>query len=121
MVKPAQVSWYEQDKILLQDYSGQVTTDELQTVLHESINYLNHAANRVHLIMDWKDATDIPNIMAVLNDANEMTHHERMGFVGVVGVNQLLAYWMQVLGKTAGLKASRFDTPEDAAAFLKRL
>jgi hypothetical protein len=121
MRMPAQVSWYDPDKILLQDFSEQVTTDELQHVLHESIDHLNQTSNRVHLIMDWKNATDIPNIMAVLNDATALIQHERMGFVGVVGVNQLLSYWMQVLGKTAGLKASRFDTAEDAAAFLRRL
>ena len=118
---PVQVSWYELDKILLQDYSGQVTTDELQSAFHESIDYLNNAPNRIQMIMDWKNATDVPNIMTVLNDASELIHHERMGFVGIVGVNQVLAYWMQVLGKTAGLKASRFESAEDAAAFLRRL
>lgn len=118
---PSQVSWYEPDQIILGEYSGHVTVDELQHSMHQIIDYLKNSAGQIHLIIDWQKVANTPNIMAVMSDASTVIQHERMGFVGVVGVNQVLAYWMQVFSKVAGLKSTRFDSVEDAAAFLKRL
>ncbi len=116
---PIELRWYEPDCIMLAEYNGFTSLQEQLVMTDRFILCLGKSARNIHLLADFRKATNYPFQFGLMAKTIEMLRHERMGWVAVVGMNPVVNYWVTIFKKIAGLRCSEFETREEAARFLR--
>ncbi len=115
---PVDFRWHERDKTFLFVYSGQVTADELTTPIETVIRYLDAAADYVHVIVDWRQATDNPYFADFIFTGLKLLRHPRIGWLVIVGESRTVKLWVDLFGAVENFRYKIFRTFEEATEFL---
>ncbi len=118
---PISMRWVDPDAILMMDCTGHLEPEELETLTDSIIPYLDAASRPVHVISDWRNAENFPINYRSLPDAARSFRHKNMGMWAIIGLTPSLAFFAEVLTKIGGMRYRGFDTPEEAAEFLREL
>jgi hypothetical protein len=118
---PITLRWLDEDAILLMECTGRLESQEFEGITDPILSHLEEASRSVHIISDWRSAENHPIRYDALGDTVKMFQHENMGWWAFIGLNPTLAFWAEVLTRVAGLRYRAFNTPEEAAQFLRDL
>src|SRR5260221_4476138 len=111
------MDWYSRSTLL--DTDRYVITGNGQ---HEStlkfIAYLDGASYPLHVIAYWRDADNYPIDFDIVPDMLTMLRHKNMGWIVVVGMNNVLSFWAEFFTKMAGLRYTQCHSIDEAGQFL---
>jgi hypothetical protein len=114
------LTWHDPNKTLLTTYDGTVTAEELTRSIEGIIGALDEStANRVHVIVDWRQATDYPYFVDLLPPARKLLKHSRLGWIVIVGPNNTVKLWADLFSGITEFRYKIFDTLDNAKEFLR--
>jgi hypothetical protein len=116
-----ELRWQEKDKILLTTYSGPVTTHELTDIIQTIISKLNTAEETVHVIVDWRQATDYPFFADFMFPGLKLLRHPRMGWLALVGESKTVKLWVDLFSHIESIHFKIFRDVEEAVQFLQTI
>lgn len=114
-----ELNWHEPDKTLLTTYSGSVSGEELSTSIEGIIKSLDSASNTLHVIVDWRKATEYPYFVDLLPPARKLLKHARLGWIVIVGPNNTIKLWLDLFSGITDFRYKVFNTVDEAAQFLR--
>jgi hypothetical protein len=115
---PVQVSWYDRSFILLAEYVGHLTVDEINTAREEIITRLNRNNRKAHLIADWSRADKMPIRYSMRPRVLDLLNHRNMGFCVLVGANSVITFWAELYTRTGNIHYLTAATLEEAVEAL---
>ncbi len=110
---PSQVYWIEEPAIMVVDYSGQVTVEDVRTVVRQCLGALHH--NPVYFLVDFSAAVSVALEIVELSSLSQWIYHPNSRWFAYVKPNRLFASLMQVRHHDS-FKA--FEDRDEALAFL---
>jgi hypothetical protein len=113
--------WYEKDKTFLFTYSGQVTADELTRPIETIIRHLDVSADYIHVIVDWRHATDQPYFADFIFTGLKLLRHPRIGWLVIVGESRAVKLWVELFETVENFRYRIFPTFEEATQFLDNI
>jgi hypothetical protein len=113
------LNWQEPDKIFRFTYSGRVEPKELTEPIEVILSHLNKAQHPIHVIVDWRNATDLPFFADFVFTGKKLIQHKNMGWLIVVGRSKIVELWLKLFEGIANIRYKVFDTPEEAVEFLR--
>ena len=111
------MEWYS-DSAVLVTYSASITAHDQHMANLQFIAYLDAASHPLHVIADWRNANNYPIDFDIVPDMLRMLRHKNMGWIVVIGMNNVLSFWAEMFTKIAGLRYTSRDSVEEAAQFL---
>src|SRR5437870_470858 len=121
LTMPVQVCWYDRSVILLAEYIGHLTVDEINNAREEIIVHLNRVNHTVHVIADWRRADNVPIRYSMRPRVLDLLNHRNMGFCVLVGTNSVLTFGGELYGREGNLHYLTAVRPEEAAEALRVL
>jgi hypothetical protein len=117
------VFWYIPDRVLYNAYGRVITLEELnrQAILDTRLADVS-PADKVHLIVDLREAVTFPTRILGITDATKMMlRHRKMGWVLVLANNNnLLRTLAKIVPQVFGIPVRLFSRIEEVNAFLVR-
>ena len=111
------MDWYSHSTVLV-TYTDLITAKGQHEANLKFIDYLDSAAYSLHVIADWRNADNYPIDFDIVPDMLTMLRHKNMGWIVVIGMNNVLAFWAEFFTKMAGLRYTQCNTVEEATQFL---
>lgn len=111
---PSRVYWLEEPIIMVAEYSGAVTTEDLDEALKMCLAYLED--HTIYFLVDLESADSIPTNLLKLASLNQIIDHERSRWFAFLQPNTLVKFAMQVMMRN---HARVFDNRDAAVAFLR--
>lgn len=122
---PVELTWMQPDKILLAQWIGAVSDEDVRVLFEELRIIFDHSDMPVHLIIDLNDVTDLSPDAPYIFLQSALPAHSQRGRIGLVGsrlraqvmadlVNRVLALEMMRLFKNRSLARDfllQHDTP----------
>jgi hypothetical protein len=106
---------------ILVTFMGKVTQDEIEAEATEALGTLKQCTTSCYMIVDLtQKPTFMANILK-MPKVLETVKNEHFGWVVLVGVNRVANFWVEILGRSLGLKSKAFMTMEDAHIFVNSL
>src|SRR5579885_165983 len=112
------MEWYSRSAVLV-TYTDAITAKQQHEANLQFIAYLDAAAFPLHVIADWHNADNYPIDFDIVPDMLKMLRHRNMGWIVIVGMNNVLSFWAEFFTKMAGLRYTHCDSIEEAAQFLR--
>ena len=83
---PVKVSWYDRDRIIFLDWSGEITEEDIKQLNQSLIQYYVESAQpRVHIVMDQSKLEKDANIITYGRYLREASQHPKLGWVLDIG------------------------------------
>lgn len=114
---PITIQWYSSSAVLV-TYTDLITAKQQHEANLKFIAHLNAASSTLHVISDWRNADNYPIDYDIVPDMLAMLRHKNMGWIVVIGMNNVLSFWAEFFTKMAGLRYSTCNTLDEAAQFL---
>ena len=114
---PIASQWYSRSAVLY-IYTDLITAKQQHEANLQFIGYLEAASFPLHVIADWRNADNYPIDFEIVPDMLTMLRHKNMGWIVVVGMNNVLSFWAEFFTKMAGLRYTACNSIEDAAQFV---
>jgi hypothetical protein len=111
------MEWYSRSSVLV-TYTDLITAKQQHEANLKFIDYLEVASLPLHVIADWRGADNYPIDFDIVPDMLTMLRHKNMGWIVVIGMNNILSCWAEFFTKMAGLRYTHCETVEEAAQFL---
>ena len=111
------VEWYS-DSAVLVTYTASITAYDQHLANLQFIAYLDAASQPLHVIADWRNANNYPIDFDIVPDMLRMLRHKNMGWIVVIGMNNVLRFWAEMFTRMAGLRYTTRDSVAEAAEFL---
>jgi hypothetical protein len=111
------MEWYS-NSVVLVTYADSITASDQHQANLKFIGYLDTAAYPLHVIADWREANNYPIDFDIVPDMQAMLRHRNMGWIVVVGMNNILGFWAELFTRVAGLRYTKCDDVAAAARFL---
>jgi hypothetical protein len=115
----SELRWHEPGRIFLCTYSGQVTADEITSDLQTILRHLDSATGPLHVIVDWRAATDYPYFADFIFPGLKILRHRNMGWIVLVGENRTVKLWVDLFEHIEDFRYKIVPSFEDATAFLR--
>jgi hypothetical protein len=116
---PVQVSWYQEDQIILVTYSDYVTPEQHLNAIQAFKYYLDKAQRPLHAIADWRHAENYPIDISLTSHLLPIFRHPNLKWIAALGMNSILNYWLEFFVRVAGLRCLTCDTFDEAIVKLK--
>jgi hypothetical protein len=120
---PYSVSWVVPQRVLLQQFYGHVTLDDVHDLSAESRRYQNAGIPLIHSLVDLSSVEKYPTSLVAIRSAMTRQHDpDRIGWILLVGAtNPILRFFASVITQVAGdkIRFRLMDTREQALAFLR--
>ncbi len=110
---PSQVYWLEEPTIMVAEYSGEVTSEDLDSALSECLEYLKEQT--IYFLVDLESADRIPTNLFKLASLTEVVNHDNSRWFAFLKPNTLVKFAMQVILRN---HARVFEDREAAITFL---
>jgi hypothetical protein len=114
---PITMNWYSRSAVLV-TYTDLITAKGQHEANLKFIAYLEAASHPLHVIADWRNADNYPIDFDIVPDMLTMLRHKNMGWIVVVGMNNVLSFWAEFFTKMAGLHYTQCRSIEEATQFL---
>ena len=114
---PITMDWYSRSTVLV-TYRDIITAKGQHEANLKFIVYLDAASYPLHVIADWRDADNYPIDFDIVPDMLTMLRHKNMGWIVVVGMNNVLSFWAEFFTKMAGLRYTQCHTIDEADQLL---
>lgn len=111
------VEWYS-DAAVLVTYTASITAHDQHLATLQFIAYLDAASQPLNVIADWRNANNYPIDFDIVPDVLKMLRHKNMGWIVVIGMNNVLRFWAEMFTRIAGLRYATCNAVEEAAEFL---
>jgi hypothetical protein len=111
----------QENNVIVADCVDSVSVDDLKTAMQGFISYFEKSSDRVNVIIDWTLVTNYPNMAAAKDLMIGMLRHVNAGYVGMIGLNAFLGYWMDFFNKMIGQRYLKFNDLDEAKAFFMKL
>ena len=120
---PYTVIWLIPDRVIYAHYSGELAEDELRENLQLMNDMMNSSrSSHVHIICDTGDITNSLTSPNPLRISQEMTGHDRIGWVITIREKvPILKMAMASGSSSANSRQRSFKTLEEAEDFLKQV
>src|SRR5439155_18650907 len=99
-----EMHWHEKGKIFVVSYDGVVTPDELTGPINTIYAHLNSGTNYLHVIVDWRKATDYPYFVDFMFPGLKLIRHPRMGWMLLVGESGTLTLSVDLFSTVASFR-----------------
>lgn len=123
---PYQVSWLLENRIMLIQHIGLVTTAEMQEVLKESFEMRDRANAALGptgpLVHTITDATQLDKYNVSTAESQKMAkalRQQRVGWAIFVSPNRIISFLAGVGHQMAGVRYRAFDSMDKAITFLR--
>ena len=110
---PSRVYWLDEPTIMVAEYSGDVTTDDLDTALTACLGYLDHEI--IYFMVDMRTVDKMPTNLMKLASLSQLVNHENARWFAFVKPNILVKFAMQVMHRNY---ARTFEEWDAALVFL---
>jgi hypothetical protein len=110
------ISWYLDKRIVLVQYSGTLTSTELQTAIPETFRMMDGGIPPLYMVIDVSAVEKFPMNLGELKRFTE-AKHPSLSWVGMVGMNPLARFIISALSQFADLKIRPVNTVEEAVAY----
>jgi hypothetical protein len=122
---PVSHRWFLQDRVVLFEFSGVVTFEEVVSALETSASIVNESQGQsVHFLHDWSQLERFPtNILQIRKETNApIGDLRKLGWMVVYGAeNRLLRYISQTVLQVFKIRFRMFIRAEDAIAYLRQM
>ncbi len=118
------IDWYIKNRVVLVTLSEIVSVNELIELNQRLVSdYLDHALDKVHLIVDGSDVTKLPNDLYGITKASKpLTSHPNMGSsIYVQFLNSILGFLANVATQIVGQPYKMVNSLEEADKVLDNL
>ncbi|MEZ4669902.1 MAG: hypothetical protein R3E39_18510 [Anaerolineae bacterium] len=115
------VDWYVEDQVIYAKLVGNVTVQEFRTMMQSGTLMIDSVEiGESHFIFDFTRLEQLQNFGHMVQ-AMPKTAPKQMGWLIVVGENSpLKRFWGEAFARVAPAKFKRYDTIEQALAFLQK-
>jgi hypothetical protein len=111
-----ELSWYEEGRVVVQQFSGTLDEDDVREVARTLKHHADNGVAPVHTIVDVRRVTDVP---ATLDQINRLRTDANMaGWMIVVGLHPAVRFFARLVSQLRGLNYRPVSTLEDALYFL---
>lgn len=110
---PSRVYWLEEPTIMVAEYSGEVTTEDLDHALVACLEYLENYT--IYFMVDMTTVEKMPTNVLKMATLSQLVNHERARWFAFVKPNILVKFAMQVMHRNF---ARTFEEKDEALAFL---
>ncbi len=115
---PVELKWHMKPSIMLITVSGDLTANEIEDWLRDYVLEIETSTAICHVIIDISAMTHVGvNVMKMPSVFN-IFKHPQMGWTVVIGTIPLVSFWLQLLGRTSGMRYKVFTNVDDATEFL---
>lgn len=118
---PYNLNWYIQDQVTFMHVSGEITPEELQSMILDVNSLVNSSPRKlVHTIVDVGDITKSSNISDLVATLRDVGISDKTGWTVVIRVKSPIIKMGSAIGTSIFKLRTRFlDTIEEAEALLK--
>ena len=122
---PVSHRWFLKDRIVLFEFSGVITFEEVVSSLEESARIVNETEGQsIHFLHDWSQLERFPtNILQIRKETNAPIRNLRkLGWLVIYGAeNRLLRYISHTVLQVFKIRFRMFTHAEDAIAYLRQM
>ena len=117
---PYKVSWYQPDRIILSEFDGILTIDEVRAYVQQCYEMIDSGQPLVHSIIDVRGLKKIESVPDSLKAVQTTPTHPNSGWTIVVGsLNPLVTFVVDFMGMITKSRYRRFDSVPEAIDFMK--
>jgi hypothetical protein len=115
--------WLVEDRVVLVEFSGDITLDELMANDADMLRYVNSGTPPVHIICKLQGAKRFPtNISNISRSAKQYLTSPNIGWFLIVGVdNPLLTFIGSIVAQVSQLKFKQAADLDEALQVLGRM
>ena len=114
------ISWYLDKRIVLVQYSGTLTSDELQIAVPETVRTMDQGIPPLYMVVDVSAVGKFPMNLGELKRLTE-AKHTSLSWVAMVGMNALTRFVISALSQFADLKIRPANSVEEAVAYFAEI
>jgi hypothetical protein len=114
------ISWYLDKRILLVEYNGTLTSDELQSVIPETFRMMDEGNPPLYMVIDVKAVDKFPMNLGELKRFT-VAKHPSLSWISMVGMNPLGRFVITALSQFADLKIRPANTVDEAVAYFSEI
>ena len=114
------ISWYLDKRIVLVQYSGTLTSDELQIAVPETVRTMDQGIAPLYMVVDVSAVGKFPMNLGELKRLTE-AQHPKLSWVAMVGMNSLARFIVTALSQFADLKIRPANSVEEAVAYFAEI
>lgn len=111
----------QENNVVVASCFDDVSVEDLRIAMQGFISYFEKSSERVNVIIDWTLVTNYPNMGAAKDLMLSMLRHVHAGYVGMIGLNAFLGYWMEFFNKMVGQRYLKFNDLNEGKAFFMKL
>jgi hypothetical protein len=117
---PYQISWYIDKRIILAEFSGDLTLQEAEAASgHVATLVAYGEAPLVHLIADASGLEKFPTQLSLLNgDASQHLRNPNLGWTIVISSSAITRFVSSIMTQVARVRFRMFASLEEGLAFL---
>jgi hypothetical protein len=112
------VSWYEEQRVILTKLNGNVTLDELKEIDRQLIEFIRAGTPLVHLIVDMTEMDKMPTNVTQVNGALQHLNEDGLGWTILVGASPIIRFVGGVVAQIARMRFRALPTFSEALTFL---
>lgn len=115
------INWLQSRRTLLLNCEGEVSPDELIGAMEQLQEALEASTNTIDFVIDWSHVASYPNFREIVPAFSAVLQQPNMGYSAFIGVNEFLAYWIEIFSNRANLRYLKFDNVDEAQTFLQKM
>ncbi len=115
---PYEFKLLDDPHVSLVTFTGKVTQEEIEAESIQALEALNRCTETFFAIADLTQKPVFAANVLKIQKAMEVVNHKQFGWAIIIGVNALASFWVELLGRSVGMKFKAFQNPEDAFAFV---
>lgn len=114
----AKVSWYIEDRIILNYYWGEITNEELENSSKQSTEWIRSASDQVHSIVHTLDVTGYPVNLAQGLKLAAVVRNSNLGWMIMLSDDRMARFMASAVSQITRFRFRAVATEQEALEFL---
>jgi hypothetical protein len=110
--------WMLEKRVAWITYDGDISLEQMQEINTWLDEFLSEGQTPVHLILDTSKMGAVPNNISVLRNSLSALQKSGWGLVILIGMNRMIRFFAEVIGKQFGLQLKAADSVEEAKSLI---